>query len=236
MWLWLWHFDESQQSLVMAILGFIGAFLLIHYYLSFRSRRTEINDSNSHDFIESVLSQYSAKFAATTKIMEDITLRLEFVERALEQIKTQLVSSPKSKVSLRSTNKFDNLSLLSNVSTNEQDENSDIGKIGDIGDINNDIRDAQLTNNITKLHESEDYQEDGDITNMSAVILKLLNKKSMNTMEIQSKVRRSREHTSRFMKRLFLQGLVSREMHTKPFVYTLTDEGRKQLKAFHNDV
>lgn len=231
--MWAWPFDESQQTLVIAILGFIGAFLLIHYYLSFRSRTTEINGSSSHDFIESVLSRYSAKFAATTKIIEDITLRLEFVERALEQ--TQLVSSSKSKLSLRSTNKFDNLSLLSNVSTNEQDEDSGIG---DIGDISNDIRDAQSKKNITKTHEiqSNDYQDSGDITNMNAVILKLLSKKSMNTIEIQSKVRRTREHTSRFMKRLFLQGLVSREVHTKPFVYTLTDEGRKQLKAFHNDV
>jgi DNA-binding MarR family transcriptional regulator len=230
--MWAWPFDESHQSLVIATLGFMGAFLLMHYYLSFRSRRTEINGSSSHDFIESVLSQYSAKFAAATKIIEDITLRLEFVERALEHIHS---GSSKSKVSLRSTNKFDNLSLLSNVSTNEQDENSGIG---DIGDISSDIGDAQSKNNITKLDEiqSHDYQDSGDITNMSAVILKLLSKKSMNTIEIQSKVRRTREHTSRFMKSLFLQGLVSREMHTKPFVYTLTDEGRKQLKAFHNDV
>jgi hypothetical protein len=230
--MWTWPFDESHQSLVIATLGFMGAFLLMHYYLSFRSRMTEINGSSSHDFIESVLSQYSAKFAAATKIIEDITLRLEIVERALEQIH---LASSKSKVSLRSTNKFDKLSLLSNVSTNEQDENSGIG---DIGDISSDIRDAQAKNNITKLDEiqSHDYQNSGDITNMSALILKLLSKKSMNTIEIQSKVRRTREHTSRFMKRLFLQGLVSREMHAKPFVYTLTDEGRKQLKAFHNDV
>jgi DNA-binding MarR family transcriptional regulator len=230
--MWTWPFDESHQSLVIATLGFMGAFLLMHYYLSFRSRMTEINGSSSHDFIESVLSQYSAKFAAATKIIEDITLRLEIVERALEQIH---LGSSKSKVSLRSTNKFDKLSLVSNVSTNEQDENSGIG---DIGDISSDIRDAQAKNNITKLDEihSHDYQDSGDITNMSALILKLLSKRSMNTIEIQTKVRRTREHTSRFMKRLFLQGLVSREMHTKPFVYTLTDEGRKQLKAFHNDV
>jgi hypothetical protein len=38
------------------------------------------------------------------------------------------------------------------------------------------------------------------------------------------------------MKKLFLQGLVSRDMNTKPFLYTLTDEGRKQLKVFHSDV
>ena len=71
---------------------------------------------------------------------------------------------------------------------------------------------------------------------MTALVLKLLSERSMNTIEIQSKVNRTREHTSRFMKRLFLQGLVSREMDAKPFVYRLTDEGRRQLKVFRNDV
>ena len=88
MWPWPWFFDESQQTVVIAILGFIGAFLLTHYFFSFRSRSTIITDSNSYDeLIESLLSQYSAKFGATTKIIEGISLRLELLERALEQTK-----------------------------------------------------------------------------------------------------------------------------------------------------
>ena len=47
--MWLWPLDESQQTLVIAILGFIGAFLLTHYFFSFRSRTGIVSDSNSYD-------------------------------------------------------------------------------------------------------------------------------------------------------------------------------------------
>lgn len=41
---------------------------------------------------------------------------------------------------------------------------------------------------------------------------------------------RSREHAARLMKDLFSKGLVSRNDSTKPFVYQLTDEGRRHLQ------
>jgi predicted transcriptional regulator len=224
MWLWLWPFDESQQTVVIAILGFIVAFLLTHYFFSFR-RHSTIRDSNSYnELIESLLSQNSAKFAATTKIIEGISLRLELLERALEQTKL----GSKSEVGLKSEDRLDNLSLLSSVNTSNQDiRNQDI---------------SDITKSHRRLHDIDansyhnDRDDDDDVTNMTGIVLKLLSQRSMNTVEIQSKVNRTREHTSRFMKRLFVQGLVSREMNAKPFVYTLTDEGHKQLKVFRNGV
>jgi predicted transcriptional regulator len=230
--MWPWSLDESQQSLVIAVLGFIGAFLLTHYFFNFRSRTTIISGSNSYDkLIESLLSQYSAKFAAVTKIIENINLRLELLEGALEQKK--LGSKAEGLVS-KSGERLSNFSLLSNAHTHGRDNGSRDG---------NDIYDIDLKSDVTKsyhqLHHDNDDHNDAehgeDITNMTGLVLKLLSERSMNTVEIQSKVSRTREHTSRFMKRLFLEGLVSREMNTKPFMYTLTDEGRRQLKAFRSD-
>jgi predicted transcriptional regulator len=223
MWPWLWPFDESQQTVVIAILGFIAAFLLTHYFFSFRRGTTIITDSNSYnELIESLLSQYSAKFAATTKMIEGVSLRLELLERALEQTKL----GSKFEVVSKSEDRLDNLSLLSSGNRNNHDNRNQ-----DISDI---------TKSHHQLHDihADNYQNDviDDITNMTVLVLKILSQRPMNTIEIQSKVNRTREHTSRFMKRLFVQGLVSREMDTKPFVYRLTDEGHKQLKVFRNGV
>jgi predicted transcriptional regulator len=223
MWPWLWPFDESQQTVVIAILGFIAAFLLTHYFFSFRRGTTIITDSNSYnELIESLLSQYSAKFAATTKMIEGVSLRLELLERALEQTKL----GSKFEVVSKSEDRLDNLSLLSSGNRNKHDNS-----YRDISDI---------TKSRHQLHDihADNYHNDviDDITNMTVLVLKLLSQRPMNTIEIQSKVNRTREHTSRFMKRLFVQGLVSREMDTKPFVYRLTDEGHKQLKVFRNGV
>jgi len=41
---------------------------------------------------------------------------------------------------------------------------------------------------------------------------------------------RSREHAARLMKELFEKGLVSRNDSSKPFIYQLTDEGKRRLE------
>ena len=41
---------------------------------------------------------------------------------------------------------------------------------------------------------------------------------------------RSREHAARLMKELYEKGLVSRNNSSKPFVYQLTEEGKRRLE------
>ena len=60
-------------------------------------------------------------------------------------------------------------------------------------------------------------------------ILKRLEHNSLTTREIQRIIGRTREHTSRIMKKLYDNKFVERDMESKPFRYTVTNEGRKQL-------
>jgi predicted transcriptional regulator len=64
-----------------------------------------------------------------------------------------------------------------------------------------------------------------DETQLAA--LKLLRESSKNTRQLTNALERSREHTARVMKELFELGLVRRNDSTKPFVYQLTDDGRR---------
>ena len=59
----------------------------------------------------------------------------------------------------------------------------------------------------------------------------LLREAPKNTRQITDSLRKSREHTARIMKSLFDLGLVKRDDSTKPFVYRLTDEGRRYLSS-----
>jgi predicted transcriptional regulator len=61
--------------------------------------------------------------------------------------------------------------------------------------------------------------------------VKLLAESPKNTRQITDALKKSREHTARVMKELYEQGLVRRNDSTKPFVYQLTDEGRRHLSA-----
>jgi predicted transcriptional regulator len=66
-------------------------------------------------------------------------------------------------------------------------------------------------------------------------ILLLLREKPMTTRHIQERVGRSREHTSRVMKGLYNSGFVIRDTSSKPFKYSITDTGLRQLRDLHSD-
>jgi DNA-binding transcriptional ArsR family regulator len=68
-----------------------------------------------------------------------------------------------------------------------------------------------------------------DETQLAAI--KLLAQKAMNTRDITDALGKSREHTARVMKILFESGLVVRDDSNKPFVYEITDEGRRYLQS-----
>lgn len=76
-----------------------------------------------------------------------------------------------------------------------------------------------------KLVEHEDERQNSTIE----YILRKLEDNSLTTREVQRVIGRTREHTSRLMKKLFEEKLVHRDMSTKPFRYSITVEGRKLL-------
>ncbi len=49
--------------------------------------------------------------------------------------------------------------------------------------------------------------------------------------ELRNMVARTREHTARLMKGLFDKGLVTRDSSKKPYVYFITEEGKKKLSG-----
>ncbi len=60
-------------------------------------------------------------------------------------------------------------------------------------------------------------------------VLRLITEKPMTSRDIQITIGRSREHTSRMMKKLYEEGLVERDMGTKPFAYKITQKGLARI-------
>jgi predicted transcriptional regulator len=60
-------------------------------------------------------------------------------------------------------------------------------------------------------------------------ILKIILKESLTSNEIKNAIGRTREHTSRLMKKLYELQLVDRDITTKPFKYKLTEQGKKYI-------
>ena len=61
-------------------------------------------------------------------------------------------------------------------------------------------------------------------------VLHLITNKAMTSRDIQITTKRSREHTSRLMKKLFESGLVQRNTETKPYKYSITEKGKLKVE------
>jgi predicted transcriptional regulator len=62
-------------------------------------------------------------------------------------------------------------------------------------------------------------------------VLHLITNKAMTSRDIQITIKKSREHTSRLMKRLFENGLVQRNTETKPYTYSITEKGKLKITS-----
>ncbi|HII05245.1 MAG TPA: winged helix DNA-binding protein, partial [Nitrosopumilus sp.] len=60
-------------------------------------------------------------------------------------------------------------------------------------------------------------------------VLQLITNNAMTSRDIQITTKRSREHTSRLMKKLFESGLVQRNTETKPYSYSITEKGKMKI-------
>ena len=120
----------------------------------------------------------------------------------------------------------------------------------DVIDIENLSVSHENTRNFTgyeeKLHEREDVPrvnvtgpahkqpKVSRVPNMgfdSAVetVLGLITERPMTSRDIQVTLGRSREHTSRMMKKMHEDGFVERNIKTKPFSYSITEKGRHRI-------
>ncbi|MBM2851510.1 MAG: hypothetical protein HW420_57 [Candidatus Nitrosotenuis sp.] len=68
-----------------------------------------------------------------------------------------------------------------------------------------------------------------DFSGVAEHVLGLITLNEMTSHDIQVTIGRSREHTSRLMKRLFEEGLVERNTKMKPFTYKITEKGKTKL-------
>ena len=74
-----------------------------------------------------------------------------------------------------------------------------------------------------------------DHNNATDYVLHLITDKAMTSRDIQITLKRSREHTSRLMKKLFEDGYVQRNTNTKPYTYSITKKGKEKIETMQSD-
>jgi predicted transcriptional regulator len=74
-----------------------------------------------------------------------------------------------------------------------------------------------------------------DHNNATNYVLQLITNKAMTSRDIQITLKRSREHTSRLMKKLFEDGYVTRDTDSKPYSYSISEKGKEKIKVLESN-
>ena len=212
--MWL---SESQLNVLLSIIVFFLSFLAVLYYMRFRSRRSVIQKECKYAVLEAVLSKYVMRVENSTKMVGELRTKMDIIEARMSaggDVEGRTMKTV-----------FDN--TKSNANSFDLHEDQHKGMVADdsvTSQINITKNRIGSTNSDKSLHE-----------NTVSSILKLLSRSPMTAREIQLNTKKTREHTSRLMKRLYNESLVTRDIDNKPFLYKITDEGRRLLEN-HSDM
>jgi DNA-binding transcriptional ArsR family regulator len=214
--MWL---NESQLNVLLSIMVFFLSFLGVLSYMRFRSRQSVIQKEDKYAILEAVLSKYVMRAENSTKMLGELRTKMDIIEAKIsvgddvegERMKT-MIDGTKS-----NANSFDM----------HEDRHKDM------------IADDSVTSHVkitrNRINDMVSDKSLNQNQNTVSSILKLLSRSPMTAREIQINTKKTREHTSRLMKRLYNESLVTRDIDNKPFLYKITDEGRR-LSENHSDM
>jgi len=195
------NLEYSLFDVILSITLFVLSFVAFFYFGYFRDLKERVKEN--HKFKDMLIDGYIRKFDEYTDIISELRTKIDMIELRINPEKSTRMEDEL----VTSTNAVNDRSHK-NISHNV----TPVMKSVIITDKKDDIRDD------VALH-----------LNTVNSILKML-EVPLTSREIQGKIKKSREHTSRLLKKLYSENIVIRDETTRPFRYKITNEGRKLLE------
>jgi hypothetical protein len=212
--------SSTNLDLIIPIMSYgIGIISVITYMkikeiLQFSFNREEKT-------IQSIISEYTHRLNYYDKVIAELRVKIDTLE--LRMIQRDISHSSSQTGDTNTTYYKQNI-------TSHQD--SQLEQRQQQRQQHNHVATVSNMANITQAPET--VLKDPDSYNGTMdFILKMLMERPRTSREIQHSVGRTREHTSRLMKKLYDSKLVLRDSNSKPFKYSITDAGRIQLTGHH---
>jgi predicted transcriptional regulator len=196
------NLDYSLSDTLITLLFFILSFFTFLYIGYFR----DIKSRNEQDYKmkDMLIEGYLHKFDEYNEIISDLRSKLDILDQKIHPDKNLVMGSGAVTTDSHSDMVKKSHELISH-------NNLPVTKI----DVT--VDDASLG------------EEDILRANTVDAILRML-EVPLTSREIQRKINKSREHTSRLLKKLYSENIVIRDESVRPFKYKITDEGRRQLE------
>lgn len=198
--------ELNMQVLVFILIPFIVGLVLGFTFKKIRNIMPKWHDNTSA--IRAIVSEYTRRLEKYENAIADLRARLDLIQsRSHEHTMTQQLHFAPIRTTVTS----------SDMSQDQSQQPSFYER---------NYKKIESTRK-TRDHISDSYDVQNGTTDY---ILKLLNERLMTSREVQQAIGRSREHTSRLMKKLYEYGFITRDTNTKPFKYALTEASRLRLK------
>ena len=195
----------DMHTLLLVVISFFSGVAIILSYKAIQFFRHN-NSSLKNAIIDNRIKQYADKLRVYDKAIADLKFKVDRLEMSE---RSHLISR--------------------DIESKKEDSGRDIGMISQNGVIIEELRKKTAPASIQTSTQTHTY-----LDTLEQILL-MLREKPMTTRQIQERVGRSREHTSRVMKGLYNSGFVIRDTNSKPFKYSITDTGLRQLRDLHSD-
>ena len=199
-------FDFNLQYTLSDVMISITLFVLsfVAFFYFGFFRDSKEREVENHKFKDMLIEGYFHKFDEYNQIISDLRSKLDLVE----------------------------IKINSGHNNNRQNEILDSSDMDSkkSQEISHSI---PVTNDVITTQEKDDEKEEELRVNTVDSILKML-EVPLTSREIQRRINKSREHTSRLLKKLYSENIVMRDGSNRPFKYKITNEGRKLLERTAN--
>jgi predicted transcriptional regulator len=197
------NLEYSLFDVIISITLFVISFIVFVYFGYFRDMKER--DKENYKIKDMLIEGYFHKFDEYNNIISDLRAKIDLIELKIDQ---------------KGENTHDQSKVASsNDIVNNESQRSASHVI------------SPVTKSVIITEKKDDvkYGDFGSHLNTIDSILKML-EVPLTSREIQRKIKKSREHTSRLLKKLYSENVVMRDESTRPFKYKITNEGRKLLE------
>jgi hypothetical protein len=194
------EFFDNNIVIYAGISFLSGAAAMLLYYKV--KSQFKANNLANIEVINTIINQYKSKLDQYEGIVNELKIKTELLESKINHKPDKIINhAPNDSTSQQMSQYFK--------------ERNELSKPDNIISVSN-------------LDRMNTVEEDFHAGDTLEVILKLLLNGPLTSREIQRGIRKTREHTSRIMKKLYELKYVDRDINHKPFRYNITDLGRLQ--------
>jgi predicted transcriptional regulator len=192
--------SDTLISMIFFVLSFF-TFLYIGYFRDIKGR-----DERDYKMKDMLIEGYLHKFDEYNEIISDLRSKLDMIDQKIYSEKNIIKENE-----LAATIKL-----------------SDMAKDKSHKAISHNS--GPVTKNLNVTGDDIELEEEDTLrANTVDSILRML-ELPLTSREIQRKINKSREHTSRLLKKMYSENIVMRDESLRPYKYKITDEGRRLLE------